>query len=285
MRKGAESVVELGAMPGVRTVAVLSGLHQLTDADVAAFLARADGLGHDSARLLAGGVVETFVPVPTLEQLRGLCQASHGERRARQAVFFHPAIMLRGRLGQGVHDRCEAFVFADGTAGEADRAGLARHLPFAARQVSMLHRRVAAGEVWDLTVPPESLGLDDRDDLFNVVNVGELVIEPGGRVIVQGNLLMFGCQHLVHTGLGGGEDYQFGPEGADGVALMHRLIRHVVGTGEISDQDHGKSSPRRCRSPCTSYPTRCGRATPQPADGPVRNRAMPRRQERRRRCK
>jgi hypothetical protein len=42
------------------------------------------------------------------------------------------------------------------------------------------------------------LGIDERDDLFNVVNVGELVIEPGGRVIVQGNVLVLGCQHLRH---------------------------------------------------------------------------------------
>ena len=36
------------------------------------------------------------------------------------------------------------------------------------------------------------MGIDERDDLsLNVVNVGELVIEPGGRVIVQGNLLAF----------------------------------------------------------------------------------------------
>jgi hypothetical protein len=74
-------------------------------------------------------------------------------------------------LGQGVHDRCEAYVFADGTADEADRARLATHLPFAARQLSVLYRRVAAGEIWDLTVEHRMLGIDDRDDLLNVVNV------------------------------------------------------------------------------------------------------------------
>ena len=72
------------------------------------------------------------------------------------------------------------------------------HLPFPARLLSVLYRRVAAGEVWDLTVAHRVLGIDERDDLFNVVNVGELVIEPGGRVIVQGNLLVLGCQHLRH---------------------------------------------------------------------------------------
>jgi len=190
---------------------VAAGLHHLTVGEVDAFLARARRLGHDPARLLAGGVTETLTPIPTLEQVRGLCQVSPAERRARQAVFFHPAIEIRSRLGQGVHDRCEAFVFAGGTADEADRARLAMHLPFPARLLSVLYRRVAAGEVWDLTVEQQRIGIDERDDLFNVVNVGELVIEPGGRVIVQGNLLVFGCQHLRHQAAArDAGDYQLG---------------------------------------------------------------------------
>lgn len=182
---------------------VCAGWHQLADREIGAFLARARMLGHDPARLLRGDVAETFTPVPTLEQLRALSNASPGERRARQAVFFHRAIAIRRSLGQGVHDRCEAFVFADGTVGEADRAGLAVHLPFPSRQLSVLYRRVAAGEVWDLTVAHRMLGIDDRDDLLNVVNIGELVIEPGGRIIVQGNLLMLSCQHLRHAAVAG----------------------------------------------------------------------------------
>ncbi len=198
-------------MPGLGSP-VAAGLHQLTGEEVGAFLTLARRLGHDQARLLAGEVTETLTPVPALEQLRELCQVSPAERRARQALFFHPAVAVRSRLGQGVHDRCEAYVFADGTVGEADRAGLAVHLPFPARQLSVLFRRVASGEVWDLTVSHAALGIDERDDLLNVVNVGELVIEPGGRVIVQGNLLVFGCQHLRHLtaaahGAGG---YQLG---------------------------------------------------------------------------
>lgn len=172
--------------------------HHLTDTEVGAFLNRARMLGHDPARLLAGEVTETFTSIPTIEQGRQLSNASPAERRARQAVFFHPAIAVRGRLGQGVHDRCEAYVFAGGTVDSADRARLAIHLPFPARQLSVLSRLVAAGEVWDLTVDHRLLGIDDREDLFNVVNVGELVIEPGGRVIVRGNLLVLSCQHLRH---------------------------------------------------------------------------------------
>jgi hypothetical protein len=178
---------------------VAAGRHHLTDEEVGAFLARARRLGHDPARLLAGEATETLTSIPALEQARQLSQVSLAERRARQAVFFHPAIAIRSRLGQGVHDRCEAYVFADGSIDDADRQRLAMHLPFPTRLLSVLYRRVAAAEVWDLTMEHRVLGIDDRDDLFNVVNVGELVIEPGGRVIVQGNLLVLGCQHLRHT--------------------------------------------------------------------------------------
>jgi hypothetical protein len=169
---------------------------RLTDEEAAAFAARARRLGHDRDQILAGEVAETRTFIPSLEELRQLSQASPAERRARQAVFFHPAVAIRSRLGQGVHDRCEAYVFADGAVDEADRARLAIHLPFPARQLSVLYRQVAAGEVWDLTVGHRTLGLDERDDLINVVNIGELVIEPGGRVIVQGELLVLSCQHL-----------------------------------------------------------------------------------------
>ncbi len=146
---------------------------------------------------MAGEMVQTFTPVPTFEQMRALSLADQTERRARQAVFFHRALQMRRRLGQGVHDRWEAYIFADGAPGDAaDRAGLELHLPVPSRQLSVLHKRVRTGQVWDLTVPPELLGLNERDDLLNVVNIGELVIEPGGYVVVQGNLLILGCQSL-----------------------------------------------------------------------------------------
>jgi hypothetical protein len=190
---------------------VSARLYHLTDEETGAFLARARRLGHDPVRLLAGEVTETLTSVPTVEQARQLSNAAAAERRARRAVFFHPAIAIRSRIGQGVHDRCEACVFADGIVEDADRVWLARHFPFPARLLSVLYRHVAAGEVWDLTVAGRVLGVDERDDVLNVVNVGELVIEPGGRVIVQGNLLILGCQFLRHPAPAGeAGDYQLG---------------------------------------------------------------------------
>jgi hypothetical protein len=181
----------------------------LSGADLRGFLARGRQLGHDTGRLLAGQPVCSLVRLPAIDDIRRLCLAGPAERRARQAGFFHLAMAARSRLGQGVHDRCEAYAFADGHVDDADRARLALHLPFPARFVSILSHRVAAGEAWDLTVAPAELGVDERDDVLNVVNLGDLLIEPGGRVIVQGNLLIFGCQQLRHQD-GDAAGYQLG---------------------------------------------------------------------------
>jgi hypothetical protein len=128
----------------------------------------------------------------------------------RQQGFFHPGIAVRSRLGQGVHDRCEAHLFAEGTVEDADLRRLASHLPFPVRMLSILSRHVGAAEVWDLTVDRRGMDVDERDDMLNVVNIGELVISPGGRVIVQGDLWVLGCQHLVHRRSTEVDGYQLG---------------------------------------------------------------------------
>jgi hypothetical protein len=227
---------------------VAAGRHHLTDEEVGAFLARARRLGHDPSRLLAGEVTETLTSIPALEQVRQLSQVSPAERRARQAVFFHPAIAIRSRLGQGVHDRCEAYVFADASIDDADRDRLAMHLPFPARLLSVLYRRVAAAEVWDLTMEHRVLGIDERDDLFNVVNVGELVIEPGGRVIVQGNLLVLGCQHLRHR-------RQPGKPGTTSSASCRRRARWTAGPARCTAWPAGRAPTARPVPEITSVGT------------------------------
>jgi hypothetical protein len=241
---------------------VSAGRHHLADEEVGAFLARARGLGHDPVRLLAGEVTETLTRVPTMEQARQLSNAVAAERRARQAVFFHPAIAIRSRIGQGVHDRCEACVFADGTVEDADRVWLARHFPFPARLLSVLYRRVAAGEVWDLTVEGRVLGVDERDDMLNVVNVGELVIEPGGRVIVQGNLLILGCQFLRHPAPAReAGDYQLGV-----LATPHSVDRRTSPLHGQAGAPGGDGGPGRAGTRPAGVPTMIGFAVSEPPD-------------------
>ena len=241
---------------------VAAGRHHLTDDEIGAFLARARRLGHDPARLLAGEAAETLTSIPTIEQVRQLSDVGPAERRARQAVFFHPAIVVRSRLGQGVHDRCEAYVFADGIVDDADRVRLALHFPFPARLLSVLYRHVAAGEVWDLTVEHRVLGVDERDDLFNVVNVGELVIEPGGRVIVQGNLLVLGCQHLRHPAPNrDAGDYQLGV-----LPTPYSVDRRAGPLHGRAGAPGGHGTPGRAGTRPAGVPTMIGFALSEPPD-------------------
>jgi hypothetical protein len=169
----------------------------LTSAQRDAFLAQAVRLGHDPDAVSAGLTVTNRPGIPSVAAARSLLPATPVQRARRQAVFFAPEIALRRAIGQGVHDRLEAAVFADGDIDLGDEAGAARHFPFPAKATSVLRKSVATGEVWDLSARGAEFGLDDLDDLLAVVNVGELVLAPGAAVIVRGNLLVLVVQRLV----------------------------------------------------------------------------------------
>lgn len=163
------------------------------------FDARANQLGHDPVRLAAGEVMETHVLLPSLLGGSYLAVASPAELALRAKYFFNPTIHARRRLGQGVHDRCESVAYGGcSEIAQSDLDGLARHLPFNVRATSLRAKTVRAGETWDLTIDgPETFDVEYRDDVIAVVNVGTLRLEPGARVLVQGNLFFLLCQHLV----------------------------------------------------------------------------------------
>jgi hypothetical protein len=161
------------------------------------FAAQADRLGHDRAALLAGSVVVSYPLVRSVEAARTLLPVTPARRRRRQAGFFGPEIALRRAIGQGVHDRLEAAVFAAGEIDLDDEAGAGRHFPFPAKATSVLRRELGPGECWDLSVRGAEFGLDDLEDLLVLVNVGELVLGPGAAVVVRGNLLALVVQRLI----------------------------------------------------------------------------------------
>lgn len=154
-------------------------------------------LGHDPARL--GGDTEqvSYPALPTVGAVRALPAATAAQRQRRQEVFFGPSIAIRRTIGQGVHDRLEAAVFAGGQIGPADEARAGLHFPFPTRILSVRHRSVGPGDCWDLSVRGEHWGLDDRDDILNVVNVASLRLAPGAIVTVRGNLLILIVQRLI----------------------------------------------------------------------------------------
>jgi hypothetical protein len=173
---------------------------RLTAAQERAFAGHAHRLGHDAGQLQGGAELVSYPIVPSVAAMRALAAATPGQRRRRQLVFFNPVIQIRGRLGQGVHDRLEAAVFADGEIDPEDEGRGIRHFPFPTRILSVRHRQVHSGESWDLSIRGEHWGRDDRDDILNVVNVGSLCLEPGASVVVRGNMLILVIQQLICQG-------------------------------------------------------------------------------------
>src|SRR5205807_7591504 len=135
------------------------------------------------------------ITLPTvLDASRVLSMASAASRLERQKTFFNGPIAARRRLGQGMHDRGEAVTFAAGTIEESDLDGQSRHLPVHVKAISLLQKTIAAGETWDVSVRGEAWGLDDMEELYVTLNVGTLVIEPGGSLVVRGNVFSLLCQ-------------------------------------------------------------------------------------------
>ena len=184
-------------MPEARVAGHATGRRRLSAAQERAFERQARRFGHDAGRLCGGVELVSYPVVPSVAGVRALSAATPGQRRRRQQVFFNPVIELRRSIGQGVHDRLEAAVFADGTIDPADEARTGYHFPFPTRILSVRYRDVRSGESWDLSVRGERWGLDDRDDIMNVVNVGSLRLEPGATVLARGNLLILIIQRLL----------------------------------------------------------------------------------------
>jgi hypothetical protein len=162
------------------------------------FYDKAALLGHDAEALASGRELITYLRFATLpEGSRLLSVATKEQRIERQAQFFNPPIAARQRLGQGIHDRGEAILFAGGEFFESDYQGVGNHMPARLKAISVLKKTIHAGEVWDVSVRGEQWGIDDLEELYVTVNVGELVLEPGAKIIVRGNVFSLLCQRLV----------------------------------------------------------------------------------------
>ena len=77
-------------------------------------------LGHDPERLRAGEEIRSRLRIPTLPEARGILSRADAAARRLRAQTFFDAIRSRQRLGQGLHDRGEAVVWAEGTTPDAD---------------------------------------------------------------------------------------------------------------------------------------------------------------------
>lgn len=171
----------------------------LTSAQLREFRARAALLGHDVDILDQGEELTTYFTVPDLDTAsRFLSVASDKTRSIRGERFFNETLLTRSRLGQGTHDRGESIVFARGKLQEGDDAGLARHFPTHVKAVSVRHKVLSAGEEWDVSVRGDVWGnLSEMEELYVTVNIGTLIIKPGARLVMRGNVFALLCQRVI----------------------------------------------------------------------------------------
>jgi hypothetical protein len=175
------------------------------------FYKKAALLQHSAELLASGEMITTYQRFATLPEGRRLLSvATDAQRIQRQQHFFNPPIAGRQRLGQGKHDRGEAILFANGAFLETDYQGVDNHMPARLKAISVLKKTVARGETWDVSVRGKQWGIDELEELYVTVNVGELVLEPGASIVIRGNVFSLLCQRLVCKGEGPEGDYHIG---------------------------------------------------------------------------
>src|ERR1044072_8169467 len=149
--------------------------------------------------LRAGEMLLTYLTIPTIEQAREvLSRAGRHARELRGKTFFD-AIRTRQRLGQGRHDRGEAATFADLELTPEDEYGLRKHLPVHVQAISVCNHTIRENEVFDVSVRGHVWELNDYEELYVILNVGTLILEPGASLVVRGNVFSLLCQRLARS--------------------------------------------------------------------------------------
>lgn len=177
------------------------------------FIDRAKLLRHNVSELEKGVVQEMYFTIDNVEDGRKiLSMATSEQRKKRQETFFSPSILLRCNLGLGFHDRAEAYFFADGDIPEKDKEVVDRYFPLHARSMSIPERVIRRGEIWDVTATGERWGIKREREVYNILNIGRLKIEVGGKLQVRGNVFSLLCQELIveSDGSQSNEDYHIG---------------------------------------------------------------------------
>ncbi len=194
------------------------------------FLQHCDRLGHDRAKAQSADGDLRYSLIPDIDTYRSFLGSSAEQRATRVAEFFNPPISMRSRLGQGLHDRGEAAVFAVHDLSEEDRAALAIHLPLHMRTQSIAHVSVPAGQCWDVSVRGDEVwGLDEMEELYSTLNIGTLVLEPGASLVVRGNVFVMLCQHLIVQE----------PRGAYQIGILPTPYSVDYGSGPMRGADGG----------------------------------------------
>jgi len=170
-------------------------------------LAVARRLGRDPAELLAGAELRFTHALTSLQEAREVVSRADARTRTRRGQTFPSAFDgTRPRVIQGIYDRCDAYVFADGPFPEHDAALVARRFPLPLEIVLAVSKVVPAGEELELSARPAAWRFPGPPQLPVLAMFGTLVLEPGARVVARGTTLSLFCGRLVHLGEPGGPD-------------------------------------------------------------------------------
>jgi hypothetical protein len=171
----------------------------LSDNQKSEFFKIARLLGHDQKQLLSGKEVCTYMHAPTLQLVAKMITRSTLLQRKQRSKTFFDNIISRQRLGQGVHDRIEASVFANEKISEDDQIGLQNVLPIPIMAISVLNKKIGPGQTWDLSVRGNRWNYHDLIDLYVIVNIGTLHLEEKSSILIRGNILSLICQQFSKT--------------------------------------------------------------------------------------
>jgi len=174
------------------------------------FFEVADLLGHDTNRLMLGEEIITYIRIPTITQAANILSRADLEQRAKRENTFFDAIRGRERMGQGIHDRGEAVVFAYGQPLVSDTHGLNRHFPLRVKAISVKVKRIKAGECLEVSTRGVDWNIDHMEELYCIVNIDTLILEPGASLVVRGNVFSLICQHIIKLGTDTDGKYDIG---------------------------------------------------------------------------
>jgi hypothetical protein len=140
-----------------------------------------------------------FVEMPDIREARRLLGPIDETTRRRRSELHFSAMphIGRTRLLLGKHDRGEEYLFADGRICAADAAGHDYHFPARLKVVRQRSHRIGRGQTFDVSVSHTAWpGVDYREELYVLVRIDRLIVEPGSSLEVRGNILVLDCGEI-----------------------------------------------------------------------------------------
>lgn len=136
----------------------------------------------------------------TIQELREKVSLATVSMRQERAETFFDNIKARSRMGQGIHDRLEAYAFADGEFSDYDIAGMNRHVPIPILFTCVKELTLDSNECLDLTADAADWNRGKGDDIISIFNVHTLNLKKNAKIRVRGNIFVMLCQNLINDG-------------------------------------------------------------------------------------